>query len=247
MTLMRSSTHTYLTFPAISKPENNVLLLLTLSTMVSNRQIEVLSEWTRSADGLDLHKRLIEGFKGAQSVEQLTLTMAALVKYRQLLPNLTDHSDQPIKGSHLADLDALLHGDSLGNHGRVVEHAGFALIRVLHSFVDQFKDLIIFLETALDRKPPLSYIFDGSLDIYLCRRIKGQPHETVIAEISCIEMPKLRGDDDADWVNVTHPVELSLQGLHVEHYPQRPYSDYKLLVTEAEYVPAVLYLPAYSY
>ena len=247
MALMESSAYTHLTLPALSKPENNVPLLLTWSTVVSSRQLGVLSDWVCSADGWNLYKQLVEDFQGSQSVEQLALTIAALVNYRRLLPGLSDHSDQPIKSIYLADLDALLHGDSHGNLGRVVEQTVFALIRVLHSFMDQFKDLIMFLETALDREPPLLHVFDRSPDQYLRRRIKGQPHKTAIAELSRIKMPELRGDDDADWVNVTHPEELSLQGLHVGDHSQKPDSDCTLLIMEAEYVPAVLHLPAYSY
>ncbi len=247
--LMGSSAKTFLTLPALSKPKNNVSLLLAWSTMVSSRQLEVLSDWASSADGWNLYKQLIKDFQGPQSVEQLALTMTALVNYRRLLPNLLDHPDHPIKSIYLADLDALLYSDSHGHLGRVMEQTIFALIRVLHSFVDQFKDLIIFLETALDREPSFLHVFDGSPDQYLRLRIKVQCHKTAIAELSRIKMSmsRPRGDDDADWVNVTHPKELSLQGLHVGDHSQRPSSDHTLLNMEAEYVPAVLSLPVYSY
>lgn len=244
---MGSSAHTSLTIPALSKPENNVPLLLTWSTMVSSRQLEVLSGWACSENGCNLYKQLAEDFQGPQSVEQLALTMAALMNYRRLIPDLSDHSDQPIKSIYLADLDALVHGDPPGNSGRVVERMVFALVRVLYSFVDQFKDLITFLETALDRAPPLLHVFDGFSDQYLRRRINGQPHKAAIAELSSIKMPEPRGDDDADWVNVTHPEEFSLLGLRVQDHSQMPYSDCTLPIVVAEYVPAVLRLPAYSY
>ena len=113
-----------------------------------------------------------------------------------------------------------------------MEQTVFALIRVLHSFVDQFKDLIIFLETAIDLELPLLHVFDGSPDQYLRLRIKGQSHKTAIAELSRIKMPKLRGDDDADWVNVTYLEEM--QGLNLGDHLQRPSSDHALLNTEAE-------------
>lgn len=83
------------------------------------------------------------------SVEQFALIMAALMNYRRLLPHVSDHSDQPIKGSYLADLDALLRGDSHGNSRRVLEQMVFVLVRVLPSFMDQFKALITFLEPRL--------------------------------------------------------------------------------------------------
>ena len=180
-------------------------------------------------------------------MEQLAVTMTALVNYQRLLPDVSNHSDRPTKTIYLADLDTLLHCDSHRNLGRVMVQTIFALIRVLYSFVDQFKDFIVFLETALDRESPLLHVFDKSPDQYLRRRIKGQSHKTAIAELSRIKMPKPREDDDADWVNVMHAEELSLQRLHVDDHPQRPYSDYTVLNIDAGYVPASLHLPAYSY
>ncbi|KAL9025485.1 MAG: hypothetical protein Q9180_007660 [Flavoplaca navasiana] len=162
--------------------------------MVSSRQSEVLSEWASSVDGWNLYKQLAEDFRGPQSVKQLALIMAALMNYRRLLPDLADQSDQPIKGSYLADLNALLRGDSLGNSRRVLEEMVFVLVRVLSSFVDQFNDLITFFETVLDQEPPLSHAFDGFSHQYLRRRIDGSPngsHKTAIAELSCIKIPEL--------------------------------------------------------
>ena len=109
MALMGSSAKTIFTLPALSKPENNVSLLLAWSTMVSSRQLEVLSDWACSADDWAQYKQLVRDFQGAQSVEQLALTMTALVNYRRLLPDLLNHPDHPIKSIYLADLDALLH------------------------------------------------------------------------------------------------------------------------------------------
>ncbi len=211
MTLIRSSAHTYHTIPQLEKPGNNTLLLLTWSTVVSDRQFDILREWAKSENGWNLYKQLTRAVQDPQSVEQLTLNMAALTNYRRLLPDLLDHLDEPINGSYLADLDALFHGYSLGNSGRVAEQMVFALVRVLCSFVDQYKDIITFLETTLDRERPLLQVFDGFSDQYLRRRINGQPHEAARVELSRIKMPELRGDDDQDWVNVTHPEELSLQ------------------------------------
>ena len=240
---MGGSAHTSLILPALST--NNVLLLLTWSTRVSDRQLGVLRDWACSADGWNVYKQLVEDFQGPQSVEQLALTVAALVNYRRLLPHLPDHSNQPIESMYLADLDALLHSGSYENLGRVMEQTVFALIQVLHS-LDQFKDLVIFLETALDREPHLPHIFYEVPHQYLHRRIKSQSHETAIAEISRIKMSKLRGDNDADWVNVTQPEDLPLQGLYVEDHSQRPYSDFTSPIMEANTIVMPYHIVAVS-
>ncbi|KAL9004829.1 MAG: hypothetical protein Q9188_002373 [Gyalolechia gomerana] len=201
--------------PALSKPENNQSLLLAWSTKFPHRQLEVLSEWASSADGQNLYQQLAEDFEVPQRVEQLALTMVALMNYQQLLPNFSEHSDQPFKGSYLINLDTLVPRDSLGDGGSVLEHMVFALVRVLSSFVDRFESLIAFLATALDRDPPLSCVSDEVLDQYLRRRIGGGlSHKTAIAE--CIRKLGFVGNEDADWADVTHPKELSLQGLHVQ-------------------------------
>jgi hypothetical protein len=151
MTLTGSSEHTYHTIPPLRNPGNNTLLLLTWSTVVSGYQFDVLSEWARSEDGWNVYEELLSDVQHSQSVEQLALAMAALMNYRRLLPDLSDDSDQPIAGSYLADLDALLVDHSLGNSGKVGEQMVFALIRVLRlrPFVDRYEDIITFLETTL--------------------------------------------------------------------------------------------------
>lgn len=166
--------------------------------MASDRQLDVLREWARSKNGSDFYRQLTRDFQSSQSVEQLALTTAALMNYLRLLPNLFDNSDQPINVCYLADLDALLHGNLLRNSGRVVEQMVFALIRVLQSDLGRF-DLITFLETALDRDHPLLHIFNGFSDQYLFRRVKGEPHKTVLSRF---ELPGLSRNNDVDWVNV---------------------------------------------
>lgn len=86
-----------------------------------SRPFEVLSKWAHSRDFWNLYQQLTEEFQGSQSVGQLALIMTTLMVCRRLLYNFLDHSDQPIKGSHLTDLDAILRGESLGNSGRVAE------------------------------------------------------------------------------------------------------------------------------
>jgi hypothetical protein len=52
----------------------------------------------------------------------------------------------------------------------------------------------------------------------MCRRVKGQPNKTVIAELSRIKMPELRGDNEPNWFTVTHPGESLLQELHIQNH-----------------------------
>jgi hypothetical protein len=222
-------------------------LLLAWSTVISVRQHNVLREWARSEGGWNLYEQLIRDVQDSQTVEQLALIMVALMNDLRLLPDRLDHINQPINGSYLADLDALFHGEPLGNRGRVAEQMVFALVRVLHSFAGQFKDLIAFVETALDRERPLLHPFDGFSDLYVSQKTCGRTHKTAMVEPSQIKMPELRVDDDLDWVTVTHPEQTSLQELHVRDHSAGLYGDCTLSAVETEYVAAALHLPACLY
>ncbi len=85
------------------------------------------------------------------------------------------------------------------------------------------------------------HAFDGFSDQYWSRRIKrkikGQSHETAMAELSDLKMPEVREDDHPDWVTVRH-LELSLQDCS-----RQPYSETSLPAMCREYVPAALHLP----
>jgi hypothetical protein len=233
---MITSAKTYLNFPVLQKPGNSVLLLLTWSNKVSNRSLQVLIDLARSEDGWGLYKQLAEDFQISQNMEQLALIMAAMLSFRRLLPDVSDHFDQPIKGSYLADLDALLEGESLGNSGAVAEQMTFSLVRVLRSFANQSEDLITFLETVLDRRPPLLHAFDGFSDRYLRSRIDAQPHQNALVDLSQIKLSELGGKNDQDWIIVTQMSTLSLQGCS-----QRPNETIPSPV-DTEYVLTVLLL-----
>ena len=154
------------------------------------------------------------------------------MNYRRLRPDFSDDTDQPITGSYLVDLDTLFHGHPLGNSGRVAEQMVFAFIRVLRC-MDQYENLVLFLETVLDRKPPLLHFLDGLADQYLRRKIHGQTHKTAfetVTEVSHLKMPELRRDTDSDWV-------------HIQDHSPRPYNDCTLPAAETRYVSAVLHLP----
>ncbi len=77
MIITGSSTHTYRAIPKLQRPENNSLVLLTWGTMVSDHQVEVLSEWANSEDGWNLYKQLARDVQNLQDAEQFTFTMAA--------------------------------------------------------------------------------------------------------------------------------------------------------------------------
>jgi len=107
VTLMGASEHTYHRCPSLRKPENNILLLLTWSSMIHGRPLRVLSEWASSGDTSNLCQRLVVDFQNSQEPEQLVLILATLLCHGRLLPYTSDDTVQPINGCYLADLDVL--------------------------------------------------------------------------------------------------------------------------------------------
>ena len=157
-------------------------------------------------------------------MKQLTLS------YRRLLPDASDHFDQPIKGSYLADLGALLDGRSLGNSGAVAKQMVFSVARVLRSFANQFEDLITFLETVLHRHPPLLHASDEFSDQYLRSRI-AQPHKNALRDLTQINMLELEGKNDQDWIIVPQLNTLPLQACSKD-----PAKRCRLLQTQSTYL-----------
>lgn len=214
---MGSRRDTYRNFPSLERPENNIPLLLTWVSPRSKqgRQFNILEEWARSQDGRNLYVRLVEEFQSHQTVEQLTLTMVALMSYRRFYPDSSDGSDQPITGSYITDLDALLRGRSLGNSGTVAERMVFALSRTLNSLGEDFEDLLTFVETALNQEHPPLHALDGLADEYVCLKIfDGLLHNSVILKLAAPRLSELRGKDD-NRVDVTQLEELLIQKTHI--------------------------------
>lgn len=146
-------------------------MLLTWSSTV-NSLPRVLCEWAASDDGLNLYQRLIKDVQDSQSVEQLALTLAALLCHKRLLPYPPNETTQSIKGIYLADFDALLNAEHLRSERAVLERMIFSFLRVLNTFGDDYQDIRQFLATVLDKKTPLLEPFDGFSDQYWVRRMK---------------------------------------------------------------------------
>lgn len=147
------------------------MLLIWSSTV--NSLPEAISEWANSDEGLNLYQRLIKDVQDSQSVEQLALTLGALLCHKRLLPYPPQEITQRIKSSYLADFEALLNAEPLRNERAVFERMAFSILRVLDTFGDDYQDMRQFLATVLDKKPPLLDPFDGFSDQYWMRRMKG--------------------------------------------------------------------------
>lgn len=182
-----------------------------------NPPLQVLEKWAKSEDGWTLYVRLTDEFQRHQSVEQLSLTMAALMNYRRLHPDDWDRSNQPIRGSYIADLDALLRGATLGNSGRVAEQMVFALLRNLIPVCELHRNLTLFLEATLSRQRPRLHVMDSFCDEYLRLRLEdGLLHERAIMKLAKIRLPELSGKNE-NMIHATQPENPSIQNLYSQN------------------------------
>ncbi len=246
VTLMRSSAHTYHIFSLLSKPENNISLLVTWSTMLFNslmnfrRQLIIICEWANSEDEQNLYEQLAKDVQDFQNVKQLALNMAALMNYQWLCLNLSDNTDQPITGSYLVNLDSLFHDHSLENSERVAEQMVFAFVQVL-CCMNQHKELVVFLNTVLDWEPSLLHFFDDLINQYLKWKIHGWTHETafktVMKQVLCLKVSGLKRDDNLNWFHHNR-----LNWVLIQNALTRSGSNCTLSAAETRYMSAVLHL-----
>ena len=186
-------------------------MLLLVWSLMNPSQLHILREWADSEDGCILYAQLIKNIQGPQAINQLGLIIAALVGYRRLVPDSSDHLDQPANSSYLADLDAYLHGDEVGNTGTIAKHLAFALVRVLRTYGNTYEDLTVFLDCVCDTEPPLLQGLDGLSDEYLSMRIANfkfasQDHESaynnIVARSTKLKFPKLNKESNLGWIIV---------------------------------------------
>jgi hypothetical protein len=156
-------------------PKNNILVLLSSHPRMAD---EVLGEWAASVDGWRLYEQIIKAMQDPQSVEQLVLTLSALLCYQRLLPHIPD-IDQPTKGTYKADFDAILNGERLGNARIVLEYLALSLLWVLRSMKGNEK-MASFLVNALDIESPVAYQFEDFLIHYWVCRIGDRSHDDAL-------------------------------------------------------------------
>jgi len=140
--------HIYHRQPSLKKSDNNILLVLIWSSITSD-VARNFSEWAASDDGSNLRRRLLKDVQKSQTTEQLALTLTAWLCFQRLFPCSSD-ATQPIKGSFLADFDALLTGERLSNECTVLEHMIFSFSQALNNLGGDYQDTRQLLNAVLD-------------------------------------------------------------------------------------------------
>ncbi len=180
---MRGSEQIYHQRSFLRKSENNVLLLLTRSSIVHGQSLRVLSEWASSVDGLKLYQQLVENLQNSQRIEQLALILAVLVCHQRLLSYTSNDTAQLVKDDYLIDLDFLLNDQLLSNRRVIFERMNFSFLWILDIFENEYENMIQLLVVSVDKKALLLKRFDEFSNQYWARRIRNRlAHSRVYKE-----------------------------------------------------------------
>lgn len=212
--LTEDSEHTYLQIPLLRQQDNNILVLLARMSMYRDQTLEVLSDWMKPDESLNLYQRLIEDLWLQQTPEQYGLTLIALWCRERLLNYSTDETTQPIEGSYLADNDAILHGEDIKNKRAVFEQIILSLWRVLHA-LDISEETVQLLGEVLDIKASLQEPLAGIAAQYTVKKVSEHYHNGAFEEASerllkCAEaMLKRERNADVEWIVIPRlPMQL---------------------------------------
>lgn len=212
--LTEGSEHTYHRLPSLRREENNILLLLTWSSTYHGQTLEVLRDWLKSEECLNLYQRLIENLWLQQTPEEFALTLAALLCRERILPYTLDDTAQPIGGSHVADFDAILNGEDIKNRRTVFEQMVLSLLRVLYT-LHTSEETVRLLTEVLDKDASLLEPLDGVADQYCARKLLGQDHNKAFEDareglLKSVEaMLKRDRNADAEWTVIPRlPLQL---------------------------------------
>lgn len=163
---------------------------------------------------MDLYQRLNKDLWLQQIPEEFALTLITLLCHERLLPYTLDHIAQLIRGSYLADFDAILNGEDVSNRRTVFEQMNLSLLRVLYT-LNTNEETVRLLAEALDKEASLLGSLDGVSDQYSARKVIGHDHNSAFEEaregpLKSVEAILKRGRNaSADWMMIPRlPLQL---------------------------------------
>lgn len=182
-----------------------MLLLLSWSPTYHGQTLQVLSGWIKTQESMKLYQRLIEDLRRQQRPDNFALTLAALLCRERLLPYKMDDTIDALRGSYLADFDAILKGQDTSNRRAVFEFMITSLQRVLSTFdhLDTSEETVRLLAEVLDGEEATTL---GPMEDQYCQeKVRGQDHDRAVAEAieALSKMVKSDWNADDDWTVIT--------------------------------------------
>lgn len=198
----------YKDFPVFEKHiQSNLTFLLPWCWSVGGHPCKAVSHWVRSESGDSLYDTLLAEISADRCVERLIQAITALSIYWILASPGTELeaenvSEQPIYGCFLADLDALLNGQSLENKAQVGERMICSMKRILTCEQRLLPEKLLVYDPPLDRLLAL-HPLDGLSDQYWRLRFEHCTHTEAYSKLSTkFEMGDFRKDIELDWIIV---------------------------------------------
>ncbi len=147
----KDSESIYRQFSFFRRQENNILLLLTWSSTYHGQPLEVLSNWVKSKERLDLYQRPSKDLSLQQIAEGFALNLAALLCRERLLPLDRKDKERIIEASFLIDLNTIIDSQNINNKRTIFEQMIMSLMRVL-SLLRAARTYFTFLRNFLTKK-----------------------------------------------------------------------------------------------
>ena len=173
--------HKYHRHRAFRKSANNVLLLLTWTSIIHDRSLKVITDWASSSNALSLHQQLLNDFQNCQKSKQLVLILAVLLCHERLLSYNSKNILQSMNDCYLVDINVLLNDKFLSNQRAIIEKMCYAFLKILYIFFENYKNMSeLFFDAMNTDEISLLNLFDDLTNQYLTKRIKNE-HSHLIA------------------------------------------------------------------
>jgi len=213
LTLKGDSESFYRRRPSLRKPESNVRLLLTWSFMPHGHTFEALRHWVGSEEGLSLYQRLIDDLRFQQTLQDVALTLGALLSWERLLVHSEDHTTDPLECGSVC-LDAVLNGEGMSNKRASYEQVIILLMHMLHSLEDDNDDLIQLLTNVLGDGAPLLGPLDGIAGQYCPGKVSELDHSKAFKDAwkGLVKSMVATESADREWIVVSRSSPGSVLG-----------------------------------
>ena len=133
--------HRYHRHLSFRKSGNNVLLFFTWNSIIHDRLLEIIIDWTNSSNNLNLYQRLLRDFLHCQEPKQLILILTALLCFQRFFSYISKDTMLFANDSYLVDMSVLLSDKTLCNQRTIIEKMCFSILRVFQTLLDDYKDM----------------------------------------------------------------------------------------------------------
>lgn len=181
--------------------------------MPHGHTFEALRHWVGSEEGLSLYQRLIYDLRLQQALQDVALTLAALLSWERLLVHTEDGTTDPVECGSVC-LDAVLNGEDMSNKRAIYERVIMSLLHMLHSLEEDNDDLIQLLTNVLGDGAPLLGPLDDVTGQYCPGKVSGLDHSKDFKDAwkGLVKLMVATESADREWIVVSRSSPGSVLG-----------------------------------